>query len=375
MSGVAGRINKLVNRSFDIILLCLFIFILAVGLLLYGINSYLESNKTKIIDNISFLQEAHVRFGESYITIFRDFPNASLIIRDVAVRDSSYHKTKNPVLFINELQVEISIVDWRQKDVKIQSLEINGGEINLIADAEGNYNIATILSGLQNQNQHEEENNSDLTIDSKNIDLSLSDFDFIIYDTLRTTSIRVTANSLGTKLINDNGNIQGDLEFDVNVEELTFEKENGSFLKGAHLVGKTKTRFIANKLSLDPFEIMIDDRPFSFEAEVVTDGSEPTVLFIKNDHLNFQQLKQLLSPNIAKTLKPYNVKQAFPASADITINSGDPVKVEVDFALKHHDIAINDIPFSNTKLKGRFINRNMMILELILNQMDISDFS
>ncbi len=353
---VAKKKNR-IHLSLDLIILFLFVVVLAIGLLFYGINSYLESNKPKIIDNISFLQDAQVRFGESYITIFRDFPRASLVLRDVSVRDSSYSQTQQPVLYIKELSTNITISDWRQQDLTLQSLSLDGGHIQLIADAKGDYQLATMLQGLAQDNPTDTDDPGALSVDTKKINLSIKDFAVQLYDSLRTTSIQLTAQELKTELIQADGALRGEIDFDLLVDELSFKAANGSFIKDSRLRGKMNARLQNQQLSVEPFELLINESAYTLAAEVSTDGSEPITLELKNNQTLFSEVKQLVTPKIAKSLQPYEIIQPFPAEASIIISQGNPVKVVVDFTLDDHDVMIDGIPFSNTSLQGRFLNR------------------
>ena len=354
---VAKKLN-IINRSLDFIILLLFICALAIGLLLYGINSYLESNRPKVLENISFLPGVQVNFGESYVTIFQDFPHASLILSDVTVIDSSYNRTQEPLLVIDQLSIRIEISDWRQQDLTLESLNVVGGHAQFIADAEGHYQMASMLNSLtQTKTTMAKVDTTALTLDATQIDLHIRDFDIQLYDTLRSTSIQLTIQELQSDLIREAESMRAEIDFDLLVDELIFSEANGSYLRNSRLKGKMNARLQDQELDISPFDLLINDKMYNLAAEVFTDGSGPIVLQLQSDRVLFRELRQLVTPKIATLLKPYEIVQPFPAESIITINRGDPVKVSVNFVLDDHDLLVNGAAFSNTKLSGRFINR------------------
>ena len=97
-----------------------------------NISKYLPINATVTYENASFHP-------------FRDFPDLSLKMQGIQVADSLTEEHGHPPLTLEKLNVRVSMVDWSQKQIAIQSIDLEGLTLNVFDGANGYSNIANLV--------------------------------------------------------------------------------------------------------------------------------------------------------------------------------------------------------------------------------------
>ncbi len=139
---------------------------------LFCLNSYLASNKTKVLDKLSFLKNGVINFDEATISVFKNFPSTTLSLNNVVVKDSLSKNGAAPMLQVDELNAALTIVELLKKKVEINAVELKRGTINLLVDKNGKNNI-TDLFNTTRSNSTSNSRNSKILLEA--LDLSLID--------------------------------------------------------------------------------------------------------------------------------------------------------------------------------------------------------
>jgi uncharacterized protein involved in outer membrane biogenesis len=124
----------------------LFYLSLACGVLLLSLTIIIFLFQDKIINQ--FIREANkqlntpVKIGKIEVSVWRQFPKLSIVMRDVYVEDS--HPGQYPLLTAQEVSFQLNLMDVWNENYIIHGLQIRDSETNLKINATGqnNYTIA-----------------------------------------------------------------------------------------------------------------------------------------------------------------------------------------------------------------------------------------
>ncbi|MFK7905478.1 MAG: hypothetical protein AB8B69_10155, partial [Chitinophagales bacterium] len=198
-----------------------------------------------------------------------------------------------------------------------------------------------------------------IQIKSNNIEIVLSNVGIRIIDECKGTSILGQIHSLQSKL-----NIEGKEVFaanvmDIDMEELGFNKARGVFLKNSHLEGTFEANFKEGILTIQPFDLGINDQHFLFNAEFNVAQTAPSKLVLENHHTEYDKFLPLAPKRIQESLKEYQVTKPFYAKVKIIsdFSPGDNPIVDVDLQMDCNDLTVQNMLFEDALLEARYINR------------------
>lgn len=341
----------------SILKFCLMLIIVTTVVLFFivwGVNQYLESNDKKIIDNISFLNDGALSFKGAKISLVKEFPFASLILHHVELVDSMNLNDGMPFLKAQELRAGISLNNWKDKTVDIQTITIIRGDIFIHKDTNGFSNLTSLFRSTETNG---DTSTSKININSSRIKLYLEDTRIRAKDDITTLNIDGVVNSSSTDLYIQENSIEADIDIDANVKELIFKEVNGSYISNSHLKATLDFSLKDNQINVPEFEMLINELPYEIGAEIPINSIKPILIDISSDQLYLEPTVELLTPKLKQTLQDYKIKDHFPAEASIILNPGDPAKVVVDFSLDGNDISVGAFNAQNVQTRGRFVNR------------------
>ena len=343
---IARRIVKFlfVFAAFVVVALCV---------VLWAGNYYLQSNKTKILQDLPFLDNSSITFDNADFSIFWHFPHATVSLRNLIVSDSLSSQHQHLPLKVGLFEIELSLKNWREKKFWVESIALSDGEFTLYKDSL-DYNNLNSLFKKQDLGQGE-----GIQIRSDDIDVSLSNMKFHLLDIPKKTSIRTQIRSLQSTLNIKKGDMSAAVEMDMDVEELAFNRARGIFLANSRLTGVFQADFRENIVLVQPFELGINDQHFLFSAEFNTTQTAPSQLILENHHTDYDKFLPLVPERIQKSLLAYKVTNPFYAKVKILsdFSPGDNPIVDVDLQMPCNDLTVKGMEFKNALLDARYINR------------------
>ena len=116
-----------------------------------GLNHYLQSNKSKIFEQLDFLNQGSISFESADISIYKNFPAATIYLQNVQIKDALFEKHQIPFLTTNEIQADLSLEKLWEEEVEIKTLSFIDGTINLHTDSSG----YSLLNSLIPRNKKE----------------------------------------------------------------------------------------------------------------------------------------------------------------------------------------------------------------------------
>lgn len=131
------RFWKIIKR----ILLSLgILFFLMISTALIILYFYEDSIKEYIVGQINKQLTTEIEVKEIDLSLFRKFPNISLVFTDVTAKDAIESENKGKLLTAKNIYLQFSIWDLLYKNYRIRKIEAEDGLVNIVTYADGSVN-------------------------------------------------------------------------------------------------------------------------------------------------------------------------------------------------------------------------------------------
>lgn len=171
--------------------------------------------------------DATVSFRDIHVSLFKNFPNATIAIADLFIQsDTAFHK--DTLVFLESIHLKTGLLDIFEKRPTIKSIALENGHLNLMTNEQGahNYDLSKKKDGAL-KNDTTDSSDFSLNIDSyqlKNINLNYLDSAGNVHLKARNLNHKGAA-ALNGKTIH--------LRTQSSIEKLSFSMENIDYLHEA----------------------------------------------------------------------------------------------------------------------------------------------
>ena len=323
-----------------------------------GLSIYFNRNKaeiiakvnTKINDNIN----GKFHIGDFQYKFLTGFPNFTLALKDVEIKDNQWEKHKHTLLKAQEIEVRLNIISLLQKEINIHKVLINDAQIYIYKAADG-YSNSNIFKPKKKKTPENKEK-PETTIDQ----IDLNNVRFTIDNLVGHKLFDFEVASLKSKVDYDDDNWQTDLFLDTQINSLAFNTVHGSFAKQKRLKGTLHVVYSSDKQKIDVKTDGLKIGTDSFDIVAFFNIAKNNSLFGINigTTILWQNASNLLSGNISKKLNRFNLKKPIDVNCDIKgdLNAeGDP-RIVVQAIIKDNELSIPDGQLNDCNFKGIFTN-------------------
>ncbi len=340
------------------------IFFLSMILLLviaaFAFDHYLQSNKTKIFEQLAFLNHGSISFEETEISIYKNFPFATISLHNLIIKDSLFPQHQIPFLQAGELRAALSLAKLWEEEVELKSIELHDGQINFHTDSSG-YNLLKALLPKPSHNFPAKKNNllKDFKLRTDKLDVSLFNIYIHLTNAIKKSNIQGNAEQLLASLNFQDTVLSAEIDMQIALTEMTFNQDKGTFLKDSKLIGKPVIHFDKDVLTFDPFELKINEELFTFNGRYDTKKKTLSTLFLENTNTRWEKISPLLSDSIQMNISPYFIQNPFYTKTIIKglFKRGEPVTVDINFRMEENELKVFKFDLNRVNLKGRFVNR------------------
>lgn len=344
-----SAIRRVVKFLIRLLLLLIFVF----ALFLVGINAYLHSNKSKIFNNLPFLNHGSVSFNEADIRVFEDFPLVTISLNNFSLHDSLFTAHQVPLLIIEQVTATASLIEVLDGMVELQTIRLENGSVSIFSDSTGFNNLTSLFPDKKMQSENK------LQVKSNQLKLFWSNIDFQFSDAIKTTFINGQIKDLTSELHLLKEDILANIDMSLILNEMTFKKGQGSFSNGGHLKGNFHANINNGIITVDPFDLTINDEQFIFHGIIDTKKETLSTLTFENDQTKLSNTIPLLSAPIQQQLAPYQIAFPFYSKTILTghFKEGETPIVSVEFKFEDNKIKAGKHEFSKVSTNGYFKNR------------------
>lgn len=329
---------------------------LALWLLVWG---YVILNKKSLISKVNSelnrRVKGDIRIGDLEPSLLSTFPNVSLRLSNVLVRDSLWKQHHHDLLKADNVFIRLKLFSLFSGRPEISKVIVQKGSLYVFSDTTGYSNEYMFQSQKDTSNDKTSTSTPtlpDLELENVRIVLALADrnkmYDFDVSRLKCNIKTRETS-------------LQLDVKTDMVIHSLAFNTDNGSFVKERPLQGNFRLHFdrVKKRMSFDNVKLQIDDHPFVFSGMFDFLGKPPLYyLSIKTEKINYRRASVLLSKNISSKLDSFNIDKPIDV---ITIIDGSKLPnriplVNIEVKVNNNTITLPFGQFRNASFAGYFNN-------------------
>jgi len=350
----SARFKKYAKRFGFFILGLIVLLLIACG----GLSIYFNQNKTEIIARINTKINENINgkfhIGDFHYKFLTGFPNFTLALKDVELKDNQWATHKHTLLKATEIEARLNVWSLLQNEINIHKILINDADI-YVYKAEDGYSNADIFKPKKKKSP-ENKSDRETTIDQ----IDLNDVHFILDNRLGHKLFDFDVASLKTKVDFDGDNWQTDVFLDTQIKSLAFNTVHGSFAKEKELKGTFNVAYSAEKEKIDVLTRGLKIGTDSFDINAFFNLAKGNALFGINigTSILWQNASNLLSGNISSKLNRFNLSQPIDVNCDIKGDfnaEGDP-RIVVQAIIKDNELSIPDGLIKKCNFKGIFTN-------------------
>ena len=293
-------------------------FIGLVLLLWLGMAWYINSHKKQLLQEItSRLSErtgGTLTIRDMEPSLWKSFPNMSIALKDVTLRDSLFAQHGHSLLDVRTLFVKVNTFELLSKKTEIRKITASGGSIYLYTDSSG-YSNSYLLASKK----------KDTATSKKQATLvdafGLEDIQLFFVHKVKQKLFHIHIKSLDGTTELAKGVWQMHIRTDAHVHNFCFNTIRGSYLKDKDLDISVALTYDPDKKSLyiPNQEIKISKQPLMFTA-LFDFGQQPAAFNMRlhSPSIKYKTAVSWVSQNIARKLDSFDFKH--PVAVDVQIN-------------------------------------------------------
>ena len=327
---------------------------------------YLNRHKAEIIRYVKTESakslNGDLSIGDISASLFHTFPQVSVAMDDVRLRDSLWVRHHHDLLYARKAYASLDIFQLVTGHLRLSKIILENAAIYIYTDSTGYSNTSVFRKKPAPQKEtlqqkhypNVELRNASLVVEKKN------KHKFFSFDISRLLC--------KIKTTEDQPALDMDINLSVRVKTLIFNPEKGSFIEGKTVQGKFKARFNPHSkiLEFDKIKLEIDKQVFAATGKFFL--AEVPALFnisLQTENLVFKKAVSFLSKNIRSKLSLYDVSDeitSLKCSLDATDTSYRTPLIHLTIKVHNRSVhtPLTDLEkasftgvFTNESVKGR----------------------
>jgi len=348
--------SKGVKKVFKIVLYFILGLISLIVVSAIGLRIYFEKNKGEIVEKINTQINDNIngeaKIGDIGYKFLIGFPNFTVVLRDVELKDSLAAIHKRPVLKAGEIEARLNVLKLLKKEVAIDKIVIIDAKIDLFVDKNGvrNSNI------FKAKKPKTEKSTTTTTIN----EVYLKNVTFISENQQGHKLFNFEVNSLKCKIKYTSDGWITDVRLNTLAKSLAFNSLKGSFVKDKEISGDLIVRFSEefSKIGVVSQGFKIGEDDFDIKANFnVGKGNALFDLDIRTN-IKWGNASNLLANNISSKLNKFALNDPLAASCvikgDMSVK-GDP-EIVVNAVIKDDELTTPQGVVKKCSFHGKFTN-------------------
>lgn len=328
----------------------IFLVFILLGIAIYAIFSFKkESINEMALRQVNNQVEGIVSIGDLSPDFFRTFPNISVRLSDVSIRDSLWDVHQHDFLMAKKIYIRFQLLSLLKGKPRIGKVIVEDGSIYLYTDECGycNLNRRNDVAFKKGKSDIPEITfiNTRLVIENQNLN-SYHDIqaNYIDCDITKKDSALVLA-----------------IEMNSFVHSIGFNMAKGSYLKEKQLDGDFRLLYKAgDKIELNNVNLDIDEQPFVFNGNIFLNTEPMTYeLHFQTKKVIYQKGKSLLTQSLQQKLDSIDIVEPFDAEASLygqmAFRAVPVVKIHFDVSDAAMETPLGQL--YHCSFKGHFSNR------------------
>ena len=293
--------------------------ILLIILFVIGVMLYVTYNKSRVLKMVSTelnqKLDGQITIGDIKPQLFKRFPNISLELKNVTIRDKRFAEHKHTLLDAKEFYVSLNVLSMLTGKASINRIDIDNASADLYTDSTGYSNLSVFKKGPKNQPKEP----AGKSVPPAFQVFSFSNLQLKVDDRSKNKLFYFDVRSLSGRMQSLDTGWQAPFHLDVLAKSMSFKTKNGSFIQNKTISGNFEaTGDDDGKITLNSDAVNIGPNQFKLDA-VFGANKRPAdfKIYLTCSQITWQQASQLVAANIKRKLDQYNVSEPVAVTARI----------------------------------------------------------
>ncbi|RAJ05532.1 AsmA-like protein [Chitinophaga skermanii] len=311
--------------------------------------SLLAQINTKINEELN----ATVVIEDMEPSLVRSFPNISVSLEKVSVKDSLWSVHHRALLEVDRIFVKVNTFALLKKKIDIRQITLEDGTIYIYTDTSGYSNTDIIRS-----HEHKNKQQTGHTDVSK---FELNNIQFVVENKPKHKFFQFDIQHLEGNTEERDTMLDIRLKHDILIKEMQFNTEKGSFLKDKLLAGKLLLHFNKKQraLVIPHQDIRLNKQIYSIDGQFsMAKENRQWGLNIVANELRFEEAMSIVSPSISKKLDSLSFKKPLDIKAQLVgiMHYPDTPLINIQYQTQNNEIEVKGNTLTNCSFTGTFNN-------------------
>ena len=329
-------------------------FLALILIALVAIQVYVNTHKTTLVkmvnEKLNDAMAGDVTVKDIDVNVWRYFPNVSIRIQNIDIKDSVYKKS---LLKIRYISTKLNAFKLISSEVDIHNLYLEDGVIYLFKDKNGFSN-----NYIFKKNKTKQPGAHPAIID----EIELKNIQFVTQDEVKNKWFGIKANYLHASFDYNDSVTNIELNENVLVRGLGFNLAKGYFLRNKVIKGDWNISYNSNskQLSFDDTPVDLGASRFLMKGDfyLADTLNAHFKLIAKTDAINYKEAASLVSPNIQSKINLVSLTR--PLALSLTLEGPMAFRtipiVAVQWVVKNNELVTPAIRLDSCSFTGSFTN-------------------
>jgi hypothetical protein len=335
--------------------------VILIGIIYTILGVYISSHHATIVKDINKAAKekftGDIKIGDVEILFFKGFPNITLEIKDVVVKDSLWSQHKKT--FIDSKSIYVNILPWSiiLTDIEINNITIENATLDIFVDKNGYSNASALTPRKQVKKDPKKKSMLSVEIDK----VKLHNVNIISENVIKHKKFSFDTEDLTIKIKTNDKGWNANVNIKTMVNSLAFNTKQGSFAKNKLIQGEINADFdkVKGQIIVHSDKLAIGETDFQVDAELgVSKTNSKFGIHLFSKSIYWKNAASLVSNNISSKLYKFDFKDDFDIKCDIMGDFsvvGDPF-IHVVANMKNNTMTALKTEIENCSFKGEFTN-------------------
>ncbi|MFT6000145.1 MAG: hypothetical protein ACI81P_002605 [Neolewinella sp.] len=329
--------------------------IIAVGVLVW----YVNAKQDKFVEDLSEKTGLEIALRKVEFTVFTTFPDISVGIDSLVVRDPSRPENEPAVISAGHLQGTISVKKLLQDTLLLKNFELHDGGIYVYRDSAAAFNFGELLK-LKAPREPRKRSPLNPAIKWNGVGVAISNVAVSYLYPHLYKRMEVHLDSVHATAFRDAaGQLTFAADLDTEIKGVAFNTRLGTYLTDAPVCGYLEIVRHDSSWTVAPAVVQIGSQLLTIAGEIGRQGNSDIHLFLDNKALKYEETRAFLPAILRERLGQYYVFGPFEVKTEILGGPriGLDPEITVDFTIVGKDLRMLKFNFRDVHTSGTFINR------------------
>ncbi|MES2733255.1 MAG: AsmA-like C-terminal region-containing protein [Bacteroidota bacterium] len=296
--------------------------------------------------------KGEVSIKDVNLTIFRHFPDISLTLLDVLIKDSLYHRE---TFKAEKIYLQLDLQKLLFTKLVVQSVFLENASISLFQDGNGYSNLSVLKS----------KPTGDSTKASSSLSwmvqrVGLHNVSFSYEDTLKKKNFQFQFIENTYRIQDKDSTWQMQMAGNMYFGGIGFNTSNGRFLDDKKAVVDFQLAFVpaTKQLLIYPSKLLVEEELLELSGHFFFTEPARMQLVIENKRANYAQVASMLTANITKVLNKYQIQGPLNVKATLSGELKSPTPhAHIIFSSEKAQIKAFSKNMDDVQLEGFFDNQ------------------